>query len=69
MREIIVEVDEDGRAKITTKGYAGAGCLAEVEKLKARVKALGIEVDVERQEKTAEYYQTQTTQQQVRTGL
>lgn len=68
MREIIVEIDEDGRATIRTKGFRGPICLAEIEKLKARLKALGVEVDVEKQEKTPEFYQTQTTSQQVRTG-
>jgi len=69
MREIIVEIDPDGKATIKTQGFRGPSCLAEVEKLKARLRALGVEVDVERQEKTAEFYQTQTTQQQQRTGL
>lgn len=69
MREVLVEIDQDGRATITTKGFRGPSCLAEIEKLKARLKALGVEVDVERQEKTPEFYQTETQQQQQRTGL
>jgi len=69
MKEIIVEIDPDGRATIATKGFRGSSCLAEIEKLKARLKALGVEVDVEKQERTPEFYQTQTTQQQQRTGL
>jgi len=68
MREIVVEIDEDGRATVKTQGYRGPGCLEAVKQLLARLKALGVDVQVDTQALTQEYYQTQTTQEKVKLG-
>ena len=56
-RVIEVIVSPQGEAIVQTKGYAGRDCLQASKFLE---QALGIVVQ---DQKTAEYYQTQTTQQ------
>jgi len=66
MREVIVEVDADGHATVKTQGFAGTSCVEAVKQLIARLKALGVDVDVDAQKLTAEYYQSQTQQTKVK---
>ena len=58
-RLIEVTVSPQGDATVQTKGYAGADCLLASKFLE---QALGVTTA---DHKTAEYYQTQTAQQQV----
>jgi len=61
MREIIVEIDEEGKATVKTQGFQGPSCVEAVKQLMARLRALGVDVDVEKQTPTPEYYRVQQT--------
>jgi hypothetical protein len=58
-RVIEVLVSPTGEVTIQTKGYAGGAC---VEASRSLEQALGVATG---EKKTAEFYQTQTTQQQI----
>ena len=58
-RLIEVIVSPTGETTVQTKGYAGSDCLKASQFLE---KALGV---VTGERKTSDYYQTQTTQQQI----
>jgi len=60
MREIIVEIDSEGRATVKTQGYQGPACVEAVKQLLVKLKAMGVEVNVDSQKLTPEYYATQT---------
>jgi hypothetical protein len=66
LKEILVEIDEDGKVTVKTQGYRGHSCLDALKGLVARLKTLGIEPEIERQTPTAEYYQSQTAEEKVR---
>jgi len=66
MKEILIEVDSDGKVTIKTQGFQGAACLEAAKQLMAKLKALGIDANIEKTVLTPEYHQTQTTQQQVK---
>ena len=66
LKEILVEIDEDGKVTVKTQGYRGPSCLEALKHLVSRLKSLGIESEVERQTPTNEYYQGQTAQEKVR---
>ncbi len=55
MKEIIVDVGDDGEVKIETKGFKGKSCVAEAEFLKG---LLGREIS---QSLTPAYYQEEKT--------
>jgi len=69
MREILVEVDEDGKVTVKTQGYAGPSCVEALKRLMERLKALGIDSSLEKQQLTPEYYkQTQTAKTRIQEG-
>jgi hypothetical protein len=52
MQGIRVEVDNDGRTKMLYEGFKGDLCFKEAERLLAGLKALGVDVDVEKVKRT-----------------
>lgn len=60
MKLIEVVVSPQGETTVQTQGYVGSDCLQATKFLE---QALGV---VAAERKTAEYYQTQTQQQEVR---
>lgn len=60
MKLIEVTVSPTGEATVQTKGYAGAECLQASRPLEQALGLAGYE------QKTAEFYQTETAQQQAR---
>lgn len=56
MREIVVEVDKDGRVKVLYRGFAGRECFEEAERLYKLLRAQGLEVAIEYIVPTQEYY-------------
>ncbi|MCJ7631025.1 DUF2997 domain-containing protein [Candidatus Bathyarchaeota archaeon] len=64
MREILVEIDKEGRATVKTQGFQGPACTEAVKRLAEKLRAMGIEVDQEKQTLTPEYYLQQQTQTQ-----
>jgi arylamine N-acetyltransferase len=57
LREIRVEIDENGRVKILYQGFWGGACFEEAQRLYALLKAQGLEVTIEQVVPTQEYYQ------------
>lgn len=66
MRKVTIEIDEDGKLKIRYLGFKGEACFEEAKKLIALLKAFGVDVNIEKVEKTEEYYITETVRQVVR---
>lgn len=56
MREIVVEVDKDGRVKVLYRGFAGRECFEEAERLYRLLRAQGLDVAIEHVAPTQEYY-------------
>lgn len=57
MKTIRVVIDENGKVTLSTHGYQGEACIAETEQLLKQLRQLGIEVNTDKIEYTAEYYQ------------
>lgn len=66
MRNIVIEIDEDGQVHIETKGFQGPSCMKEVEAILAELRKMGIEAKTEKLTKTPEYHATITAPQKVR---
>jgi hypothetical protein len=62
MKEIRVEVDQNGRIKILYSGFVGDECFRDAQKLYALLKSKGVDVTVEQVIPTQEYYTTQQAQ-------
>jgi len=63
MKRIVITFDEDGKAQISTTGFRGKSCVAEVEKIQQDVAAhSGVESRTEKVTYTSEYYQQQQQQ-------
>ncbi|RSN75429.1 DUF2997 domain-containing protein [Candidatus Methanodesulfokora washburnensis] len=58
MREIKVEIDENGKVKILYSGFAGGACFEEAKKLYTLLKAQGLDVTIEATQVTPEFYST-----------
>lgn len=63
MKEIRVEIDENGKVKILYQGFQGGACFEEAKRLYALLKAQGLEVTIEQVVPTQEYYQQAQLQQ------
>lgn len=66
MRRVTIEIDENGKLKILTQGFRGDACLKEAEKLLALLKQAGVDVKVEKVERTEEFYVSEQTRQVIR---
>jgi len=66
MRRVTIEVDENGRLKILYSGFRGEACFEEAKKLLAMLRSSGVDVDVEKVEKTEEFYVSEKTRQVIR---
>jgi len=56
MRSIQLVVNPDGSVTVKFQGFRGEACFREAEELYRRVKVAGVEVKVERAERTEEAY-------------
>ena len=65
MKEIKIEVDQNGRVKILYSGYIGDECFREALRLYTLLKSKGVEVTVEQVTPTQEYYITTTQKTKV----
>ncbi len=66
MRKVIIEIDENGKLKILYRGFKGQACFEETKKLITLLKSSGIDVDIEKIEKTDEFYITEKIEQVAR---
>jgi hypothetical protein len=68
MKEIRVEVDQNGRIKILYSGFVGDECFREAQRLYALLKSKGVDVTIEQVTPTQEFY-TQQQQQKSKVSL
>ena len=61
MRAVDVIINPDGSVKVSYSGFKGEACFLEAKKIYERLKALGVDVKIERTERTAEAYATEKT--------
>ncbi|MEM1554350.1 MAG: hypothetical protein QXU09_03815 [Thermoproteota archaeon] len=66
MRRVTIEVTEDGKLRVLYQGFKGEACFEEAKKLLALLKSSGVDVDVEKVEKTEEFYVSEKTRQVIR---
>jgi arylamine N-acetyltransferase len=62
MREVRVEIDENGRVRILYQGFQGGACFEEAKRLYTLLKAQGLDVSIEQVVPTQEYYVSNTSQ-------
>lgn len=60
MKTVTITITEDGKVKIQWSGYQGEECFTEARKLYNLLRSMGVDVELERVEKTPEYYTTRT---------
>ena len=65
MKEIVVEVDKDGKVKVLYRGFAGRECFKEAERLYKLLRAQGLEVAIEYIVPTQEYYTVRAKEKEV----
>lgn len=58
MKEVRVEIDENGKVKVLYQGFQGGACFEEAKRLYALLKAQGLDVSIEQVVPTQEYYVT-----------
>ena len=61
MRAVDVIINPDGSVKVSYSGFKGEACFLEAKRIYERLKALGVDVKIERTERTAEAYATEKT--------
>ena len=61
MRAVDVIINPDGRVKVSYSGFKGEACFLEAKRIYEKLKALGVDVKIERTERTAEAYATEKT--------
>jgi len=59
VKEIFVEIDEDGHIKHQTRGFVGNACMVFGNKFRAFLKGFGIEAESEQTVSTPEMYQAE----------
>jgi len=52
-------IGEDGQLHFDFEGFRGGTCLTELQKLLEKLKEQGLNIDIEKQELKAEYYQAE----------
>jgi len=65
-KRIKVVVDEEGKVSFLYEGFKGTRCFDEAQDILFRLKKLGIDVAVEKVEKTHEAYETEKTSEVVK---
>ena len=61
MRAVDVIINPDGSVKVSYSGFKGEACFLEAKRIYEKLKALGVDVKIERTERTAEAYATEKT--------
>ena len=61
MRAVDVIINPDGSVKVSYSGFKGEACFLEAKRIYEKLKALGVDVKIERTERTAEAYATERT--------
>ena len=61
MRAVDVIINPDGSVKVSYSGFKGEACFLEAKRIYEKLKALGVDVKIERIERTAEAYVTEKT--------
>jgi len=56
MKSVDVIINPDGSVKVTYSGFKGGACFEEAKRIYERLKALGVNVSIEKVTPTAEYY-------------
>ena len=61
MKEVEVIINPDGSVKVSYSGFKGEACFLEAKRIYEKLKALGVDVKIEKTERTAEAYVTEKT--------
>ena len=61
MRAVDVIINPDGSVKVSYSGFKGEACFLEAKRIYEKLKALGVDVKIERTERTTEAYATEKT--------
>ena len=61
MKAVDVIINPDGSVKVSYSGFKGEACFLEAKRIYEKLKALGVDVKIERTERTAEAYATERT--------
>jgi len=65
MKEVDVIINPDGSVKVSYSGFGGGACFEEAKRIYERLKALGVNVSIEKVTPTAEYYVSATAKSKV----
>ena len=68
MKEIIIEINKNGKIKVLYKGFQGNLCFEEAKKLYQLLKNQGIDISIEQITPTQEYYIQQKTKEVLKNG-
>ena len=61
MKAVDVIINPDGSVKVSYSGFKGEACFLEAKRIYEKLKALGVNVKIEKVERTAEAYATEKT--------